>query len=47
MKFVFGIDILSTSREIGLTWVPQNPIDDASILVQVMVYADRQTAIVW
>ena len=36
-KLVLDIDILITSREIGRRWVPQNPINDMSILVQVMV----------
>ena len=26
--FILWIDILSTSYEIDLRWVPQNPIDD-------------------
>ena len=34
---VLEIDILITSREIGLRWVPQIPINDMSILVPVMV----------
>ena len=36
LKLILQIDIVSTSREIGLTWVPLNLIDDKSTLAQVM-----------
>ena len=38
-KLICWIDILNLFYEIGLRWVPHNPIDDNSTLVQVMVMA--------
>ena len=42
-KLILRIDILSSSCETGLRRVPANPIDDWSLLVQVMACC-RQTA---
>ena len=42
-KPISWIDILSTSRKIGLRWMPQNPIDDKSTLVQVMAWCRQAT----
>ena len=39
-KLFLRIDILSTSCEIGLRWVPQNPTDDNSTLIKVMTWAN-------
>ena len=36
LKLLSQINILSTYYEIGIRWVPQNPIDNQSRLVQVM-----------
>ena len=40
-KPILGIDILSTCRQIDLSWIPQTPIGDKSTLDQVMVYGQR------
>ena len=37
-KFILLLDILSTSFEICHKWVPLNPVDDKSALVQVMAW---------
>ena len=37
-ELILRIEILSTSFEIGLNWVPQKPIDDKSTLTLVMVW---------
>ena len=45
---ILQIYILSDSCEIGLRWVPQNPIDDYSTLVQAMAWCrEAQQAITW
>ena len=38
------IDILSTFNEIGLRWMPKNPIGDKSTLVQVMAWCCQATS---
>ena len=43
LKLFLWIDILSSSCEIGLRWLPQKPTDDKSTLVQVMAWC-RQAA---
>ena len=40
---ILHIDILSTSWQTGLPWVPQRCIDDKSTLVQVMTWCHRAT----
>ena len=41
-ELILSIDILSTSCEIGLRWVSQDPINVTSTLIQVMAGAFRQ-----
>ena len=43
-KLILRIDILSTSCDIGLRRVPQNPIDDKSTLVQAMARCRQATS---
>ena len=40
-KLILQIDILRSSCDIGLSCVPWNPIDDKSILVQVMAWCHQ------
>ena len=44
VKLISWIDILSTSPEIGPGWVPQNPTDDKSTLVQVVAWCLEVTS---
>ena len=46
-KVILQNNSWSTSCEIVLRWMPQNPTDDKSTLVQVMACAIRQQAITW
>ena len=43
-KLNLQIDIMSTSCETALRWVPQNPIDEKSTFVQVMVWCCKATS---
>ena len=43
-KLILWIDISSIFYEIGLRWVPQEPIDDKSTLVQVMAWCRQATS---
>ena len=43
-KLILWINIFSIFYEIGLMWVPQNPTDDKSTLVQVMVLCRQATS---
>ena len=42
-KLIWLIDILSTSSKISLGWMPQNPTDGKSTLVQVMAWCYQAT----
>ena len=41
------IKLMSTSREIGLRWMPQNIFDNKSALVQVMASGNGQLHSAW
>ena len=43
-KHILRTDIWSTSCEICLNWVPQNPTDDRSALVHVMAWCHQATS---
>ena len=43
-KLILRIDILETSYEIGLRWVPQNPTEYKSTLAQVMAWYRQATS---
>ena len=43
-KLALQIDILSSSCETGLRWMPKNSIDDESTLVQVMAWCRQPTS---
>ena len=43
-KLILRIDVMNSSCEICLRWMPQNPIDDKSTLVQVMGWCHQATS---
>ena len=43
-KLILGIHILRTFYEINVRWMPQNPTDDKSALVQVMIWCRQATS---
>ena len=44
LKLILQSDILITSCEVGLRWVPQDLTDDQSTLVQVMAWCHQATS---
>ena len=43
--FFYWIHLLSTPCELDLSWMPQNPIDDKSTLVQIMILYQKATSL--